>query len=299
MERRTTSKLMHQRFYGKNRGSFVIKNGVVLSAELKAMSTLFNVFDAGMEVDGASSAGVSNTVRNLDVHCQVPEKTWKSGEAVLEMRTKISTGGGNMNAIVYGMKHTSMKRKGDDGVRKVRKRRKVSVGRFVLFKDGKVKRPERREEEVSRAGLSEKQMFARTLSDTAMCKKGLESRIEHVPFFRSCSLKRMNHRFVAMSTARMVKRGEHGIEEKCAVVALTIEEESKRIRTVVMKREGRKNSGGDTVNEVSKCICSCEARWGWNGMSESSCWHLDALKANCRLMDEMNNLVDSGLMENG
>lgn len=81
-----------------------------------------------------------------------------------------------------------------------------------------------------------------------------------------------------------------------AIVCLIIEEESNRVRNVIVRAEKEVNGLMKVTNYGTKCILSCDLRCSASEICESKCWHTNLMHTNEQLMVVLREVVETSFV---
>lgn len=161
--------------------------------------------------------------------------------------------------------------------------------------------------EECRDGGSEREKFCRSLDLACSCTDFLFNGWSNLPFFRCCGGKRWNQKSVCVFTLRLKRTLRTGCVVTYVMANIIIEEESRKLRNICIRREVDSGYIVNAVDEQNgikarsgmgmeqyKYLCSCHTNWEDGGLNDSKCWHVESLKGNARLMVRINEMVKCG-----
>lgn len=194
------------------------------------------------------------------------------------------------------------KRKETKKSRRTPKRRVINLSQFRMFDDLGESRSGRKtsmvediggqgtNEDVDTGSTCEREKFCKSLDLAYSCTNFLYNGWREVPFLRCCGGKRMKQKYVCVSTLRLNRTLKNGSTVVSVMFNLIIEEQSRKMRNVCIRREA-----GAASDMTESYLCSCHANWDERGMNDSDCWHVACVKENTRLMERVYTMLQCGL----
>lgn len=180
-----------------------------------------------------------------------------------------------------------------------RKRRMVSVLDFVLFKDGEILNGNGRTVRANRncedtaVVQTDEQKFKKSIQECLSCTNNLGCGWEDAPFFRCSGGRRRNRKFICVSTVRTKKEIHSGKYIVTVLFSIIVEEQSRKIRNMMLKRERRYNEHGTIMEDTVTNFCSCDVTWIANGIVDSRCWFI----RNVEFMNRVHSITECGFVE--
>lgn len=114
---------------------------------------------------------------------------------------------------------------GESGAVDRRKRRMVTVDKFIFFNVGRNSGSLKSGTNGQERWITEADKFMRSLSECLLCMYRLNMCWDQVPYFRCCGGSRRNKKFVSVSTVRIRQNVAADRKRISAIVTLVIEEE--------------------------------------------------------------------------
>lgn len=164
--------------------------------------------------------------------------------------------------------------------RRSRKRRMISVEDFYLFNLDTGAVVGRQVEQGTRIGMDETERFESSVDECLQCLSKLYTKWTEIPFFRCSGGRRRNHKFCCVMTLRLRSRTEEGLSLYSVIISSVIEEDGGKIRNITLRAEKLYDGNGNCVKETQVAMCSCSVQVIDGDVTESTCWHVAAVKRN-------------------
>lgn len=78
------------------------------------------------------------------------------------------------------------------------------------------------------------------------------------------------------------------------LVSIVVEEQSRKLRNLVVKREKHIFESGNVLQDGVTNFCSCDVNWMANGIVNSSCWHVTSMTGNQQFMNHVHSIIEFG-----
>lgn len=177
------------------------------------------------------------------------------------------------------------------------RRRFVSLEHFDLFsRDGKSMKPIKKDGWNPNAG-TEEQKFYSSIDESMICIPQLQETWRDIPYMRCRGGRRRNQKFICVTTVRMKRVMFNGGNTVSVLFSLILEEDSKKIRTLNVRRERRMDGDGTIYEDKTNWICSCDIYSCDGSTGDSSCWHIVTLRRNYVMVDKIKSVVQVGFVE--
>lgn len=144
-----------------------------------------------------------------------------------------------------------------------RRRNPRTIDKFVMFKNsvptnGKV--PHRNESMGSSTGGSDVdvEMFGRMIRETPRLLEQFNGDRNQLPFIRCKGGKKLKQKYVPVAIVRLKQNHEGGGRRLSVIIFLIIEQESKRVRNLVVRAERTTNDANETIDSSEICNRSCD-----------------------------------------
>lgn len=144
---------------------------------------------------------------------------------------------------------------------------------------------------------TEIETFCKSIIASGVMMKMLTEDVKEIPFIRTCDAIILRMKFVAATSVRMKQKISRGVHVISTLVSVNIEEDSKKVRNMVLRCEKTMDREKRCTKSVCNLICSCGVRWTGDGLSDSSCWHIRDLRVNVAVASKMEISVGTAFEE--
>lgn len=195
------------------------------------------------------------------------------------------------------------RRRRDNDGRKSAKRRtrlSVSIDKFKLFGTNGTELEDRVRRGLGKgwdAGMTEQEKFCKSIRASEWCTVSLQEAWRNERFLRCSGGMRRDQKFICVATVRLKRLLYDGGSEMVLILSVLIEEESRKVRMLTIRRQKHWDTEGTVVLERSNFLCSCDINRTVTGIGDSKCWHIRCLQQEVTILSKFQSIVECGFRD--